>query len=152
MLGLGRLQDVLVGGLDDMGMQGFEQEAHILGLGLGLDRARWVVHRDSLALGDEVFEFGDACLEFGVVLVQRQLPLVEVEFQAGQQQLEGRGHELAGEGFGDFATAAQAVGEFDLQPRAFQFAVLDHVVEVADHDQQRDTRNDEQCDQKWCHR
>jgi hypothetical protein len=98
------------------------------------------------------FEFGDACLELRVVLVQRQLPLVEVQLQARQQQLEGRGHELAREGLGDFATAAYPVSEFDFQPRAFELAVFDHVVEVADHDQQRDTRHDEQSDQKWCHR
>ncbi len=152
MLALGGLQDIFLGSPDDLGVQSLEQEAHILGLDLGLDRAWRVVHRDSLALCDQTFQFGDACLELAIVLVQGQLPLVEAQFQTGQQQLEGRGHELAGEGLGDFATAAHTVGKLDFQPRAFQFAVLDHVVEVADHDQQGNTRNDEQCDQKWGHR
>ena len=69
------------------------------------------------------------------MLVHRQLTLVEVQLQAGQQQFERRGHELAGEGLGDFATATQAIGQLDLQPRAFELAVFDHIVEVADHDQ-----------------
>ncbi|MNI91249.1 hypothetical protein D3C73_1488790 [compost metagenome] len=103
-------------------------------------------------MGNEGAQFGNAGLGGCAGLFQIEQALADVQLQAGQQQLERRGHELAGEGLGDFATAAYAVGEFDLQPRALQFAVLDHVVEVADHDQQRDTRNDEQCDQKWCHR
>ena len=109
-------------------MHGLQQEAHILGLDLGVDRVGRVVHRYLVAQGDQPFQLGDARLEFGIVLVHRQLALIKVQFQAGQQQFKGRCHELAGEGLGDFATAAQAVGQFDPRPDAFDLAVFDHIV------------------------
>ncbi|MCY1178132.1 hypothetical protein D9M73_184710 [compost metagenome] len=84
-----------------------------------MDRVGWVVDRELVAQGNQPFQFGDARLEFGIVLVHRQQALVEVQLQAGQQQFEGRGHELAGECLGDFATTAQAVGQLDLRPGAF---------------------------------
>ncbi|MNF91628.1 hypothetical protein D3C84_742360 [compost metagenome] len=41
-----RRQVAVLCGAGDLAVQGFKQEAHILGLGFGLDRRRWVVDRD----------------------------------------------------------------------------------------------------------
>ncbi len=46
VLGLVGRQETVLGGAGDLAVQGFEQEAHILCLGFGLDRRGRVVHRD----------------------------------------------------------------------------------------------------------
>ncbi|MNJ64633.1 hypothetical protein D3C77_605960 [compost metagenome] len=145
-------QKAFLGGTGDLVVHAFEQEAYILGPGFGLNRRRRVVHRQRFTLGDQAFKFSNACTDAAAVLVQGQLALVEVEFKAGQQQLQGWSHQLAGEGLGDLATTTQAVGQFNLQPGTLELVVLDYVVEVADHNQQRDPRYYKQGDHKWCHR
>jgi len=114
VLGLVGRQEAILGGAGDLAVQGFEQEAHVLGLGFGLDRGRWVGHRNRFALGDQRIQFVDAGLERCAGLVEVQQALVDVQFQASQQQLERWGHQLAGEGLGDFTAATQPIVKLDL--------------------------------------
>ncbi|MNC51737.1 hypothetical protein D3C75_1010420 [compost metagenome] len=116
-------------------MHAFQEKAYILGPGFCLDRCGRIVDGNGITLGDQAFEFGNACADIPAVFIQGQPALVEVEFQAGQQQLQRGRHQLAGEGFGDLATTAQAFSQLNLQPGALELVVLDHIVEVADHDQ-----------------
>lgn len=78
--------------------------------------------------------------------------MVDVQFQAGQQQLELRRHQLAGERLGDLATAAQPIVELYLGPGFFQFVVFHHMVHVANGDQYYDPGYYQQGDHEWCHR
>ncbi|MNV53499.1 hypothetical protein D3C71_1456520 [compost metagenome] len=122
----------------NLAVQGFEQEAYILGLGFSLDRCRRIVDRDGFTLADKGLQFGDPCLEVGAGFFQVKQALADVQFQAGQQQLEGRGHQLAGERLGDFAAASQAIVELNLGTGLFQLVVFHHMVHVANGDQQGD--------------
>ena len=89
-------------------------------------------------MGNEGAEFGDAGLGRRAGFFQVEQALADVEFQAGQQKLERRGHELARKGFGQFAAAAQAVVEFDFGAGLLQFVVFHHMVHVANGDQNCD--------------
>ena len=86
VLGLVGRQEAVLGGAGDLAVQGFEQKAHVLGLGFGLDRRRRVGHRNRLALSDQRIQFGDTRLEGCAGLVQVQQALVDVQLQASQQQ------------------------------------------------------------------
>jgi len=152
VLGFIGRQETVLGGAGDLTVQGFEQEAHVLGLGFGLDRAGRVVDRDRFALGHQRIQFGDPRLERCAGLVEVQQALVDVEFQAGQQQLECRSHQLAGEGLGDFTTATQPVIKLDHGALLFQFVVFHHMVHIANGDQYCDPGYYQQGDHEWCHR
>jgi len=151
VLGFVGRQEAILRGAGDLAVQGFEQEAHVLGLGLGLDRCRWVGHRNRFALGDQRIQFGDTRLERCAGLVEIQQALVDVQFQASQQQLERWGHQLAGEGLGNFTAATQPIVKLDLGTLLFQLVVFHHVVHVANGDQYYDPGYYQQGDHEWCH-
>ena len=64
------------------------------------------------------------------------------------------------ERLGEISEAAKIFGragdvvdmELDLEAGSFQLVALDYIVQVANHDQECDTRYYKQGDQKWCHR
>ena len=109
-------------------------------------------HRNRFALGDQRIQFVDAGLERCAGLVEVQQALVDVQFQASQQQLERWGHQLAGEGLGDFTAATQPIVKLDLGTLLFQLVVFHHVVHVANGDQYYDPGYYQQGDHEWCHR
>ncbi|MOA05556.1 hypothetical protein D3C78_1251580 [compost metagenome] len=128
-------QEAIVGRPRHLAMQGLEQKAYVLGLGFGLDRRWRVIDRDGFALCDQGRQFIDTGFQAGAGFIQIQHTLADIELQPGQQQFERRGHQLPGEGLGNFATTAQAVVEFDLGAGLFQFIVFHHMVHVANGDQ-----------------
>ncbi len=103
-------------------------------------------------MGHQRIQLGDASLERCAAFVEVQQALVDVEFQAGHQQFERRGHQLAGEGLGDFTAATQAIIKLDLGALLFQLVVFHHVVHVANGDQYYDPGYYQQGDHEWCHR
>ncbi len=107
---------------------------------------------DRFALGNQATEFGDPGLDAVVAFIHVQQALGGIEFQAREQQLESWTHELAWECFGQFSATTQAVTEFDLETSLFQLAVLSHMVEEANADQEKDPGCDQQGDHEWCHR
>ncbi|MCY1176446.1 hypothetical protein D9M73_167190 [compost metagenome] len=125
---------------------------HVFGTAFGQDRVGPIADRYRLALGNQCVQFANACDQPWILSVLAQQPLVEVQFQASQQHLQGGCHQLAGEGLGDFATATQTLVQVYLEPRFFQFVVFHHIVHVADGDQQCDPGYDEEGDHEWRHR
>ncbi|MOA34671.1 hypothetical protein D3C78_1560590 [compost metagenome] len=103
-------------------------------------------------MGGQCAQFVQACLDRRIGFLQVQQALTDVHLKARHQQLQGRGHQLPGEGFGELATATHAVVEFYLGAGLFQLVVFHHVVHVANGDQQGDPGYDEQGDHEWCHR
>ncbi|MNY10764.1 hypothetical protein D3C86_1437590 [compost metagenome] len=134
-LGFVGRQETVLCGAGDLAVQGFKKEAHVLGLGFGLDRCRWIVDRDRFALAHQSFQFSNPCLEVGTGLFQVQQALADIQFQTRQQQLERRCHQLAGEGLGDLTATTQAIVEFNLGTGPFQLIVFHHMVDVANGDQ-----------------
>ncbi|MNG14608.1 hypothetical protein D3C84_983750 [compost metagenome] len=88
-----------LGGAGDLAVKGFQLETDFLGLGFALDLLRRIRHRDGLALAGQRTQLFQTDLEGVVALVQLQQAFAQLQLQAGEQQLEGRGDHLARQGF-----------------------------------------------------
>jgi len=145
-LGLGLFQEAFFGGAHDLGVEILEHEAALLGLGLGEDLPGRIAHFDRLTLRHVCAQCLKAGRQFVVALVQRLQALAERQLEAGEQQLQGRGHHLPRQAVRKIGAAAAAVGQLGALAGLFQIAFFDDLYGVDDDDQNEQTGQDQSRD------